>query len=720
MHKLVIITMIFIMPVISVSGQSLKEILKKAAGEALEDAVTESTREITKQKNQEDNIYRNPEPARTITFSGAEVARYSKLGWNPYVYESVADEARDYVFSEDFDTNSKDWFLRDTYRQYATITNGHFIIQSRNDYPVDKSLKVALSESRNFEINTRIKFVQGNSKAANYLNWGKSPFGAFEFGFSGDGRAFTVDRLKGGNYEAIIPWTETDALKSGSRYNKLTIRKAKATYFFFINEKLVGTAPFEDFYGRYLGFSVPSGNQLKIDYLHIAYLQRLDIRQKIKNRVSRKVEQWQKRGKFEKTAAYKERMTEENRNKKIQEFTQEAINELARSKMNYSLLKNDYDPDNEVFRLKFTNFNPVYLPVPIDEAPAFDENIDRLKFKNTQFTLNENNQFAILHLEATNPANGKTYEYDSEQLVAFNSTGLELNFDPVDVNVEGSKTADNVQETKEKVVVGKPEVDTDIPRTNNKKRNTFALIIGNEDYSSFQSSLNSEVDVDYAENDARIFEQYVTHTLGVPEKNVTTLVNATLGQMQQAIAKMNSIAEITGEKAELIFYYSGHGLPDEATKEPYVIPVDVSGKNLDAAIKLVDIYNDLTEYTTKRVTVFLDACFSGGARSQPLVAMKGMKIKPKDHYINGNLVIFSSSTGQQSSNVYREKKHGLFTYFLLKKLQETRGDVTYKQLADYLKGKVELESVVSLEKKQTPQVKFSPKLKGQWEKWEFN
>ena len=85
--------------------------------------------------------------------------------------------------------------------------------------------------------------------------------------------------------------------------------------------------------------------------------------------------------------------------------------------------------------------------------------------------------------------------------------------------------------------------------------------------------------------------------------------------------------------------------------------------------------------------MFLDACFSGGARNESLVAMKGLKIRPKEEDVSGNTVVFASSSGNESS-VYREKRHGYFTYFLLKKLQESKGDVDYKTLNTYLNYQV--------------------------------
>jgi len=56
--------------------------------------------------------------------------------------------------------------------------------------------------------------------------------------------------------------------------------------------------------------------------------------------------------------------------------------------------------------------------------------------------------------------------------------------------------------------------DKNIPVCLDKKPYLFALIIGNEDYSSFQQNgLGSEVNVAYAANDARIFKEYAAKTL---------------------------------------------------------------------------------------------------------------------------------------------------------------------------------------------------------------
>ena len=263
------------------------------------------------------------------------------------------------------------------------------------------------------------------------------------------------------------------------------------------------------------------------------------------------------------------------------------------------------------------------------------------------------------------------------------------------------------------------DVDKNIPQNSLIKPYRFALIIGNEDYSSHQVDLNSEINVDFARNDASAFKEYAINTLGVPEKNVVFLLDATTGLMNQAFSKMNLIIKNTQGNAEVLVYYAGHGLPDEVTKETYLIPLDISGKNAGDGIRLQNLYAKLTEFPSKRVTVFIDACFSGGARNQGLLAARGIKIRPKDDPLNGNLVVFTASSGEQSSLAYKEKHHGIFTYFLLQKLQESKGSVSYNELSKYIHDNVSLQSVLINDKEQSPQVNVSNSIGSEWEKFDL-
>lgn len=264
------------------------------------------------------------------------------------------------------------------------------------------------------------------------------------------------------------------------------------------------------------------------------------------------------------------------------------------------------------------------------------------------------------------------------------------------------------------------DVDKNIPKSGKDYPFRYALIIGNEDYSKYQRGLNTETNVEFARHDATTFKNYVKDVFGVQEKNIFLLTDATSGEILQKIDLISKLASRSANEAEIIFYYAGHGLPDEASKEPYLIPVDVAGTNLNTAIKLTELYKAFSESGAQRITVFLDACFSGGGRDAGLIAARAVKVKPKEDLITGNMIVFSASTGEQSALPFKEKQHGMFTYFLLKKLQETGGNVTYGQLSDYLVQKVSIEALRVNNKEQDPTVKVSVNLNEEWEEWKIN
>jgi len=264
------------------------------------------------------------------------------------------------------------------------------------------------------------------------------------------------------------------------------------------------------------------------------------------------------------------------------------------------------------------------------------------------------------------------------------------------------------------------DVDYNIPVTEEVYPYRFALIIGNEDYQKYNTGLSKEINVDYARNDAHAFKDYANKTLGIPEKNILFQIDATSGQMNESIEKLILLSKYAGEKAELFFYYAGHGLPDEQTKEPYLIPVDVSGKNLDMAINLKELYLRFNEYSTKRTLIFLDACFSGGARNQGLISARSIRVKPKEEKLQGNILVFNASSENQSALPLIDQRHGLFTYFLLKELQDSKGDIKVKTLAEVVSEKVAIESVLRNSKEQKPEINLSPDAYDAFEKWKLN
>lgn len=75
-------------------------------------------------------------------------------------------------------------------------------------------------------------------------------------------------------------------------------------------------------------------------------------------------------------------------------------------------------------------------------------------------------------------------------------------------------------------------VDENIPQTTQQDTRTYAVIIGNELY-------ESEAQVPFAENDAKIFKDYVQQMLGLPENHIRLITNAGLNRIRGAVRWLN-------------------------------------------------------------------------------------------------------------------------------------------------------------------------------------
>lgn len=261
------------------------------------------------------------------------------------------------------------------------------------------------------------------------------------------------------------------------------------------------------------------------------------------------------------------------------------------------------------------------------------------------------------------------------------------------------------------------EVDRNIPNAGTQHPNRLALVIGNEDYSRDGSAFTN---VDYALNDALIFQQYAIRCMGIPAENCLILKNGTRNDM---ITKLDELSERAKRRqgAEIILYYAGHGQPDRANDgAPYLMPVDGDAGNTKTLVQLAEVYGQLAESGAARVTVFLDACFSGGGRGKDVYAYAraGARTPPRTETIKGSMVVFAATSGDQVSNPYHAEKHGLFTYYLLKKLQESSGKCHYGELSDYLKDNV-FDKSFSVGSRQEPSTQTSEAIAKSWREWGF-
>jgi len=252
------------------------------------------------------------------------------------------------------------------------------------------------------------------------------------------------------------------------------------------------------------------------------------------------------------------------------------------------------------------------------------------------------------------------------------------------------------------VIVDVPEfmvdVDYDIPSAGSRQDNAFAVIIANENYQRADK-------VPFALNDGRVFKEYCTKTLGIPAANIRLLENATFGIMRSEIRWLKNITEAKKGEARVFLYYAGHGIPDPSNRTAFLLPTDGTPSDFESAIGLSALYNDLTEHPSEGVFVFLDACFSGNKRDGGMIDnARKAAIIPNTIVPNGKLLVISAASSDEPAYSLDEKQHGLFTYYLLKKIRETSGDISIGELSDFVIQQVKVESLRKKSNRQTPQV----------------
>ena len=261
-------------------------------------------------------------------------------------------------------------------------------------------------------------------------------------------------------------------------------------------------------------------------------------------------------------------------------------------------------------------------------------------------------------------------------------------------------------------VYAQSSVDTKIAVNDAKDENTFVVIISNEDY-------KHEEPVPFAKNDGEVFKIYCQKTLGIPESNISFVPNATLNEMSYELDHLAEVLNAYDGTARAIIYYTGHGMPDEDSKDAYLLPVDGYSQKPTSGMSTKELYARLGNMNSKSIMVFLDACFSGARRDGKMLASsRGVALKVNSDPVGDNTVVFSAAQGNETAYPYKSQQHGMFTYYILDKMQQSGGCTTLGELSDYVTTNVKRKSVVENKKSQTPSVMVSSR-NNSWRNWQF-
>ena len=258
-------------------------------------------------------------------------------------------------------------------------------------------------------------------------------------------------------------------------------------------------------------------------------------------------------------------------------------------------------------------------------------------------------------------------------------------------------------------------VDYNIPLTAHRSPDTYVLIIANEHYSPALIP-----DVPHAHNDGQVLRQYFVRALGVPERQVKVLTDATRADIQQEgihwLAELSQAVAGKGDtptpRANLIVYYAGHGLTD-LDGVTYLLPNGIqtddikslSGKPSRCKKKQAADSNRydivLSKKAVKNLTVVLDASFDGHGRDGKAILRADRKIDPKKKKRKANLradaVVLYAADDTKTAYAFDTYQHGFLTYFLLKEIKSQADNIfrlTYQDIYESVEAKLNKESAL--------------------------
>ncbi|MGD9977092.1 MAG: caspase family protein [Bacteroidales bacterium] len=197
-------------------------------------------------------------------------------------YSDFSAYQKSNFFDDEFNSDANSWSSEVTVNGYAYVSDGNLFFKSTNPDGAAGCIKELplFDANREFEIESSIKFVNGETDRNIYLIVGKaqSEWNRYNLGFSNSGD-YVIDKSYNNEYTDMVSRTFSTLVKQNA-YNKLTVRKVQNTLYYYINENQVFSMPFISFYGNVFGFQVPQNTEIAVDYLRLSYLSKAQQIQK--------------------------------------------------------------------------------------------------------------------------------------------------------------------------------------------------------------------------------------------------------------------------------------------------------------------------------------------------------------------------------------------------------------------------------------------------------
>ena len=385
-----------------------------------------------------------------------------------------------------------------------------------------------------------------------------------------------------------------------------------------------------------------------------------------------------------------------------------------------------YDGRYGDFRYCPTTFNGERIRISVDRATGISNNC-QLAYLRTQSV----KAFLEENIEALKKTRNRyqfvTQSYkDSINTHYYRRSSIEIRFYDV-----FASTVQQMQQTR----IQDDHVEYNIPVTSVKNEDMYVLIIANENYGSSTTSVLIP-DVPYALNDGELMREYLVKALGVPERQVKVLKNATLQDIEQEgihwLAELSqAVAGKKGDEiiptANILIYFAGHGFVD-LDGVAYLMPTGINTANIESlqagkkgnqgfdivlskkeskrlAEQCLSIEGLCSRFNAKvlpvkNLTLVVDASFNGTGRDgKPLVRSdrKDEGKKRRKPTLRSDVVAMLAADYTKTAFAFDEHQHGFLTYFLLKEVK-LQGDnifrLTYQDLFEEVARKLGKESAL--------------------------
>lgn len=538
---------------------------------------------------------------------------------NPSFYGFNKSLKTQVILQDDFSKFSNYWLLGVEENSWSeTIEDGHLIFQSLTNKSKEDLLPSIIDQNRDFEIEASIRFVEGLMDKGYGLQWGKAlnPIRQYDFLLTGGGH-FTIDKYDG-TFSDYLPFTISSTVNRYA-FNKLTIRKVDDKYYFFLNEKLVHSMPFEPFFGNLIGFQVGDKSTIAIDNISIAYLD------EVKEEKSKVL-----------IMDYKFNTTSDKVS--IGKPVTMTVNLTNVGKKDAANLKIEYILPQNVEVVDFKT---------ISSLKAGEEKLLTLQFFANKNYSDQNIpvRFVITGADITNVndfelsvAIDRPVSFEIEKALAQNYSDFRGGDDPL----KGL----NVAQAMKSVQVG----------------DYYALIIGIDQYSGEWPRLKNAV------NDARSVAQtlstkYTFQYLKTLYDNQATRDNI--------LKEFEWLMHNAKSNDNVFIYYSGHGEYMQNMDRGFWVPVDASSKTISGYISNEDIKSLLSGIGSKHTLLVTDACFSGDifrGKTMTIPYDNSTKYYQKVYSLNSRKAL--TSGGVEPVLDKGKEGHSVFAYYFLQALNK--------------------------------------------------